>query len=256
MCHACTTHTLAHTPAHTCTHLSEWELSADCRATPLSSPTDECGLCHGLAATLPIKQRQLRILRATVGRIGFIVYDKVFGSAFLVSRRLSSARLGLAWLWRRRHGHGRGGLLLRVVVAMCDVLRRGLRNAATALQQATAAAKPYFFLVDFSLGFFFCSCCACAALQWQIVASARSDLPTRVCLWKGAGVCVSVACQTCLCVGLNQYSVFSWNFIGFFIVYFRLYFVFFGFSLHTFTRWASTHLAGNAWKRNIEINTQ
>lgn len=64
----------------------------------------------------------------------------MFGSARLVSLRFGSTRHGSAW-----HGHGRGGLLLRVlVVAMCDVLRRGLRNAATALQQAMAAAKLFF----------------------------------------------------------------------------------------------------------------
>lgn len=82
-----------------------------------------------MAAALPINQRQLRLLRATVGR-AFIVNDKAFG---LGSARLDSARPGLAWLAR---------LLLRVV-AMCDVLRRGLRNAAaataTALQQAMSA---------------------------------------------------------------------------------------------------------------------
>lgn len=179
MWHACTQHTHSHTPGR------KIEPLVDCRATLLSSPTDECGLCHGLTVALPINQRQLRLLRATVGR-AFIVNDKAFG--------LGSARLGSAWLAR---------LLLRVV-AMCAVLRRGLRNAAaTALQQATSATWQRlhrqlfnYFWLDSSIFFLAVLCLCCTSMTNCCICKKRpANATVCVCVEECIGACV------CVCVG-------------------------------------------------------
>lgn len=89
------THTLTHTYAHT------W-VSENCLrtagATLLSSPTDECGLCHGMTATLPINQLRL-LLQATVGRVRLsytIKCSAPLGTFPLVSAQLDTVRLGMA----------------------------------------------------------------------------------------------------------------------------------------------------------------
>lgn len=156
--HAHNTHnTHSHTPGR------KIVLPVDCRATLLSSPTDECGLCRAMAAALPINQRQLRLLRATVGR-AFIVNDKAFG---LGSARLDSARLGLAWLGLQ------GCFFVLLPCAMCFVVDLGTQQQQQQ-QLCNKRCRPHgngcigscstIFWLDSSF-FFSLLCCASAALQ-------------------------------------------------------------------------------------------
>lgn len=161
----------------------------DCRATLLSSPTDECGLCRAMATALPINQRQLRLLRATVGR-AFIVNDKAFG---LSSARLDSARLGLAWLGLQ------GCFFVLLPCAMCFVVDLGTQQQQQQ-QLCNKRRRPHgngcigscstIFWLDssffFSLFAVLCLCCTSM---------------TNCCICKKRPACVACLCiGACVCV--------------------------------------------------------
>lgn len=186
MWHACTQHTHSHTPGRMI------ELPVDCRATLLSSPTDECGLCRAMAIALPINQRQLRLLRATVGR-AFIVNDKAFG---LGSARLDSARLGLAWLGLQ------GCFFVLLPCAMCFVVDLGTQQQQQQ-QLCNKRRRPHgngcigscstIFWLDSS--FFFCSlCCVVPVLHFN---DKLLHLQEATCL---CGMFVYRCMRVCVCV--------------------------------------------------------